>query len=639
MSNSMLGIGISGLSTAQANLLTTSHNISNADTPGFSRQQVVQNTNSPQLTANGFIGRGVQASTVQRIYSESLVNQSLQVQTQSSQLDSHYTQIKQIDNLLANPGSGLSPALLNFFNAVQDVATDSAFIPSRQAMLSNAESLISRFNSLDQRFTEIRDHVNEQIASSVTAINSLSKQIASLNQNIHLAQGQAGGQSANDLLDQRDVLTNQLSQLININPVRQSDGTFNIFIGNGQPLVVGTEDLPLKAMPSPEDPTEMTIGLATTGNKFSLLPENQIQGGRLGGLLAFRADTLDSAQNSLGRVAVGLAQTFNAQHRLGQDLNGDIGSDFFTVSAPKITSAMGNNPTSNISATISDIGILTTSDYQFTFDGTDYALTRLSDKTSNRSSIPPSTAAPLVLDGLSVTGADINATESFLIQPTRNGAKNITLNIKGVSEVAAATPIRTNASLSNTGTGTISAGTVNSLPIDPNLQQPVIIAFHTPFDGQFDVTGTGKHLPASNQIFTEGDDISFNGFTVQINGNPDAGDTFTVDPNSHGYSDNRNALLLGGLQTQNTLAGGTANYQSAYGQIVSQIGNKTRELEVTSKMQVNLLGQMEQSIQSLSGVNLDEEAANLIRYQQAYQASSKIIEISNTLFDTLLRIS
>jgi len=636
MGSSILNTGISGLSTAQANLLTTSHNISNAGTPGYNRQQAIQTPNIARASGSGFIGQGVHVTTVQRIYSQFLVTQSLQVQSQSSQLDSHYTQLQQIDDMLADTSSGLSPSLQNFFSAVHDVAVNPSEVPSRQALLSNAEALVSKFKAMDQRLSDIREGIDTQITSNVNEINSLAKQIGELNHNIRLAEGAAGGQAPNDLLDQRDELIRQVSQLINTDVVQQSDGTFNIFIGNGQALVVGTQTLTLAAMINPNNPEELTIGY-TSGNNTIQLPESQIRGGSLGGILEFRRDSLDEAQKSLGRIAIGLAQDFNNQHQLGQDLNNNLGGEFFSVPTPKAIANAGNNSASNITVNITDTNALTTSDYQFAYDGANYTLTRLSDNSSVSTATLPSVAAPFTLDGITLTGATINANEGFLIQPTIDGAKNLAVNITDTAEVAAAAPIRTNSASANTGNGTISAGTVNPLPLDANLQQPVTITFHTPADGQFDVTGTGTGNP-TNVVYTDGADITYNGFTIQINGTPAAGDVFTIGPNNGGNSDNRNALLLGGLQTNNTLAGSTASYQSSYAQIVSQIGNSTRELEVTSKAQTNLLAQTNQSIQSISGVNLDEEAANLLRFQQAFQASSKVIEVSSTLFDTLLRI-
>lgn len=634
----ILDIGISGLSSARANLQTASHNISNVDTPGYNRQRVLQTTNLAQSSGAGFIGQGVRVSTVERIYSQFLVNQSLQAQTKSSQLDSNLTQISQINNLLADSNAGLSPALQNFFGSVQDLANNPASVPSRQSLLSNSEALVARFQILDQNISASREGINAQIQGNVQEINSLAENIANLNTSITVAEGTTGGQPPNDLLDQRDALVSDLGKLINTNFVRQNNGTYNIFIGNGQPLVVGAETMTLRAVASPDDPFEVTVGFVA-GNKTILIPEEQLQGGgSLGGLLAYRNETLDSVQNSLGRIAIGLAQTLNDQHQLGQDLNGDLGGVFFNVPSPKVISVTGNAPASNITMDISDVTALTSSDYRFAYDGANYSLTRLSDNTSVTTAVLPTGGAPLILDGVRVTGATINANERFMIQPTRDGAKNISLAISDTAKIAAAAPIETRSALTNTGSGTISAGTVNPLPVNVNLQQPLTITFHTPADGQFDVAGVGVGLPAANQVYTDGTDITFNGLTVQISGTPGAGDVFTVGPNNNGNSDARNALLLAGLQTQNILAGGTASYQAIYGQLVSQVGNQTRELEVTSEVQANLLARTNESLQSLSGVNLDEEAANLLRYQQAFQASGKIIEISSTLFDTLLNI-
>ncbi|MBK7491261.1 MAG: flagellar hook-associated protein FlgK [Nitrosomonas sp.] len=630
MGNGILDIAVSGLATAQNQLLTASHNISNAGTPGFNRQQVLLSTNTPQSGGAGFVGRGVHSSTVQRIYSQFLTTQSLQIQTQSQSLDSNYTEIKQLDNMFAEATSGLSPTLQNFFSAIHDVATNPDVIPSRQSMLSNADALVARFHSMDQRMSQIREGINTQVSSTVVHINSLAKQIGEINKQIIWAEGSAGGQPANDMLDQRDELINQLNKLVNTDTVRQSDGTMNVYIANGQALVVGAQTLSLEAIKTPDSPNNLTIGLVN-GNSTIQLPEDQITGGTLGGIFSFRSNTLDNAQNSLGRVALTLAQTFNAQHQLGMDLNGAMGTNFFALPAPNVISASTNNLASNISTAITDYSALTTSDYELSYDGTNYTLTRLSDNVS----ATPSSSLPLTLDGISVTSATMLASERFRIQPTINGAKDIAVNINDTTKIAAAGPNRTNAASTNKGTGTISAGTVNPLPLNTNLQQPLTITFSSP--SKFDVTGTGIGLPATNQTYTAGTDISFNGYTFQISGSPAAGDVFTVAPNNNGVADNRNMLLLGALQATNTLENGTANYQTAYGQLVSQVGNKTRELEVTSKAQANLLAQTQQSIQSVSGVNLDEEAANLLRFQQAYQASSKIIEMSSTLFDSILR--
>ena len=627
---SSYSIGISALATAQAGLLTTEHNISNVNTPGFHRQQIVQSTNLPQYTGTGFFGQGVQVVTVNRIYSQMLDGQLMQAQTQSSQLESYYAQIKQLDNMLADPNAGVSPALQEFFNGVHDVAASPASVPSRQAMLSGAQTMVARFQAINQRFTEIRDGVNSEVRSSVGVVNSYAQQIANLNQQIGIAQGAAGNlQPANDLLDQRDQLIADLNKIIKVSTVKQDDGSLNVFIGNGQTLVLGAQAFTMGAAPSLEDPERLDVGVSYGGSTI-LLPKGSLTGGTLGGLLAFRDETLDSAQNALGRTAVGLAQTFNDQHRLGMDLNGNLGGDFFTVASPKVIQNTKNTGTATLSPlpSFSNISLLRTSDYKLV--ATDalggFTITRLSDGAT----VTPAS------EGLAITmtaGAVVG--DSFLIKPTINGARDISVKLTDTSTIAAAAPIKTNATLSNTGSGTINAGSVNTPPPpNANLLQPVTITFNNP-PTTFAVNGIGTGNPAA-VAYTPGASITYNGWTVQISGTPTANDSFTVGSNIGGVADNRNVLLLAGLQTQNTLAGGTTTYQGAYSQLVSSVGNKTREVEVTAKAQANLVLHTQQAQQALSGVNLDEEAANLMRYQQAYQAAGKMMQISTSLFDVLL---
>lgn len=634
----IFGIGITGLRAAQIGLTTAGHNITNAATPGYHRQEIVQSANTPLYSGSGFIGQGTNVDTVKRVYSQFLDRQVQTAQTQSSYLETYSAQISQIDNMLADPNAGLSPALQQFFNGVHDVAANPASVPSRQSMISSAEAMVTRFQSLNQRFVEMRDGVNSQISASVGIINSYATQIAELNSRIVLAEAGGNGQPPNDIYDQRDQLIADLNKEINVTVVKQ-DGSYNIFMGQGQPLVVGQQAFSLTAKPSPDDLERMDVAYVSNGANL-FLPQGSLDGGSLGGLLAFRSETLDKAQNELGRVAIGLAQTFNDQHRLGQDLNGDLGVDFFNVAAPKVVPNTQNNSASGLpGVTLSNVSDLTASDYTLAKTAIGYTLTRLSDNTAT-----PYLAGdfPLTVDGLTITAPAPSSTgDRWLIEPTRNGARDISVAIHDTAKVAAAAPISTAATDTNTGTGKISAGSVTAVD-GTNPLADITLTFDSA-NKKFNITGGSPASLAYDPAMDAGKSFTLtqNGWSIDItlSGIPLSGtpaDSFVIQRNTGGVSDNRNALLLAGLQTKPTLAGGTASYQSAYSQIVSSIGVKSRDINVTAQAQASLVTQSQQAQQSMSGVNLDEEAANLLRYQQAYQASGKMMQIASTLFDTLL---
>lgn len=645
MGNSIFSIGVSALNAAQAGLTTTGQNISNANTPGYSRQQIVQAANAPQATGAGFLGQGVQVTTVKRIYSDYLGRQLDAAQTQGSQLDSYYAQVSQIDNLLGDGSSGLAPALNDFFNSVQAVAAAPASLPSRQAMLASANALAASFQGMNQQLAQIRDAVNGQIGDTVNAINTDAQQIASLNRSIVQAQTAAGGQPPNDLLDQRDQLIADLGQQVQASVVKQSDGSYSVFVGNGQPLVSGGQAGQLVATPSPTDPQRTEIGYRAGGSTV-VLGESGLQGGALGGLLAFRAQSLDPAQNALGRIALGLAQTFNAQHALGQALNGAIGGAFFDVPKPAVLTGSGNAGSGSVSAAIQDPGALTTSDYLLRYNGAsagnaDYTLTRLSDGQSTDISFasggyPYSTT----VDGVAITiGAGAAVNDSWKIEPTRNAAQDIAVAITDPAKIAAASPIRTAAATGNAGDATISAGTVTSAAKLP-LSGAVTLTYSAA-SNQFSVSGASPAVAPF--AYTSGTTIAFNGMSFAISGTPANGDQFTIEPNTAGVSDNRNALALGALQTLATLGGSAASaatlsYQDAYAALASQIGDQTRSIQLQQTAQQSVIQQTKQAQQSVSGVNLDEEAANLLRYQQAYQAAGKMLQIASTLFQSILSI-
>lgn len=634
------GIGVSALKAAQAGVSATSHNIANANTPGFSRQEIIQTAQLPQNTGSGFFGQGANVTTVLRRYDQFLGTQVLEAQTQASTLTTQLGLSQQLSNLLGDANGGLTPALQDFFSSVNGVSNAPESIPARQAMLGSAQSLVNRLQTLDQRVNQIRDGLNGQISNSVSLINSYAKQIGALNEMIVQLQAKSPGQPPNDLLDQRDQLVNQLSQEIRVSKVNQPDGSVDIFIGNGQSLVVGKSISTLQAVSSATDPASLDVAYVNNSVVYTI-QQSALQGGNLGGFLASRQTVLDPAVNALGRIALGLADTFNQQHQQGIDLNGALGGSFFTSAVPRVTAASSNAGTAALTATINSTAALTGNDYSVQFDGTNYNV--YNTATGALAGGPYTVAAMTAGQAVAGTGITLQLTagaatagDSFLVRPTVDGAKNIALNITDPAKIAAATPVRSNAPTTNVGTGTISPASVTGgLPLNVNLQQPVTITFNNP-PTTYSVAGTGiPALPAS-YAYTAGAAISFNGWTTQISGAPVAGDTFTITQNTNATTDGGNILKLAALQTTNTLANGTTSYQGAYGQLISQVGSQTRELDVTSKAQTSMLNQMAKAAQEVSGVNLDEEAANLMRYQQAYQAAAKAMAIADTMFNSLL---
>lgn len=670
MSTGIFSIGVSGLGAAQLGLLTTEHNVVNASTPGYTRQRTVQATNIAINTGAGAIGQGVHVQTIERMYDKFLTAQVNTAQTQVSELDAYYSQIKQIDSMLADPNSGLSPALQNFFSGVQQVASNPSSLPARQSMISSAQTLATRFHSLDTRVQELADQVNGRITGAVTEINTFASQIADVNQRIVLSES-GNGQPPNDLMDLRDQLLSELNKLIKVTTTTNSDGSTNVFVGSGQQLVIGSQVMEMAAIPSKADSSRVVVGLKTVGG-IQELPESLINGGELGGLIDFRNESLDAVTNELGRDAASLALTFNAQHGLGQDLLGNISANasfvggFFTVPDPKVIPNASNStalPVGSLTATFTAPTAptppsysgnfytnLTTSNYQVQFGAAGaYTVTRLND---NQTVASGTGAGVIAFDGVDLNIAVVGASgDKFVLKPVSEAGRNIDIDSRIVSDprlVAAAAPLRATPSQTNTGSMTVSQGIVGvgysvaGLPITLTALAGGTLSGAPGAWTAVYSDGTTNSGPGNVALLNGGatlSKISFSGLSFDIAGTPATGDTFSLQRNTSGVQDGRNAVLFAKLQTQNTVAGGTANFQSAYARLVADNGIRTRETKVKLDAQGAVLDQAQATRDSLSAVNLDEEAANMLRFQQAYQASSKILEIGSKLFDTILSIS
>ena len=630
---SILSVGQSALNAAQVGLVTTGHNIANAATPGYNRQVVTQGAVSGQDNGYGFVGKGTEVTGIRRVYSEFLGNQVVSTQTAKGQLDSYYAQIQQVNNMLADSKSGLSPALQDFFSSVQATSSDPGSAAARQSMLSSANALAGRFQGMDAQLSEQRQGVNAEIRSSVEGINVQAQQIGKLNDAIEKATN--NGSAPNDLLDQRDQAVRELGKEIKVSVVKQGN-TFNVMIGSGQPLVVGNKTYNLSVVQSPTDAGRAEVAYEING-KPVMLAEDSITGGKLGGVMEFRAKTLDVTQSALGRVAITLATEFNRQHALGQDQSGMPGGQFFDIGAPTVGASNANSKNADgslkggLDASFKPLAtnMLTASDYKVKVTGsnpTAYSILRLSDNTT----VPEVDGVQLQFTGSPSIG------DTFTVRPTAGGASaatGIKVKLDDPASIALGSPLRGSAAAANTGTGTVGGVAATAPPANP--VQPYTIKFSNATT--FSVTDSSGNTVLNDQPFQAGADISTGGWTLQIKGAPAAGDKFTVGANTGATGDNSNALALANLQSAKTTAGDTS-FQGAYSQLVNQVGNKTRELEVTSAAASQLHTSAVTAQQSESGVNLDEEAANLLKYQQAYQAAGKLMKAASDMFDVLLSL-
>ena len=615
----MLSVGTSGLLAFQNALTTTSHNISNAATAGYSRQQVELGTRPAEQVGDFYVGTGVNSQTVRRIYDQILTDQVRTTGSSAAQMETYATLAARLDSLVSTQDSSISPAMTQFFNDIQTLSENPSDISTRQVVLSDANQLTTRFNTLDAQMNGLETDVNQQIASNVNDINRLSSTIADLNGQIALAQNQANGAPPNDLLDARDEALRQLGEKVAIQTTPQDNGAINVFVGNGQSLVVGQNATPLTTVANPYDPTRLEVAY---GSPTGPLLSNQLNGGSLGGALAFRREMLDPARNSLGQLAIAVTTSVNEQNRMGMDLNGQLGGDLFAVAEPVVLPYQGNVGNATLSATVSNSDTLTRSDYEARYDGSQWVITRLGD------GVQTSGALPQTMDGLNIVSTGTpTAGDRFLIQPTAHAAGSMAVVMNDPQKIAAASPIRTSAALSNTGSGQMDPGSVID-PTNPALLTPVTIQFLTP--STYSINGSGSFA------YSAGADITNNGWRVRIDGAPQTGDQFTVAPNSGGIGDNRNALALANLPAQQMLDNGSTTYGDSYGRLVGEVANRSQQVNFGRDTQRLLAQQATAARDSVAGVNLDEEAAQMMRFQQAYQAAAKVITTSNTLFQTLL---
>mgnify|MGYP000397290824 CR=1 FL=1 len=571
MGNTMLSTAITGLQAFQRSLETTSHNISNVNTEGYSRQRVDLATSKEQMVGSGYLGTGVSINNISRSYDQFITGQLRSSTAAFGDVDKYSELAAQVDDILADPTVGMAPAIKNFFNAVNDSTSDPSSLPARQVLLSETDILTSRFDTINTRFKQIREQINTDMVVMTDEITGFATSIADLNLQIANAQGRTtGDQQPNDLLDKRDQVLNQLAELVDISIVPSSSNMINVFMGKGEVLVLDGTSQKVVTQTSRLDSTALDVGVETTTGYVSVIT-NQITGGALAGTLRFRAEILDPAQQRLGSVAASIAMEFNNVHELGYDLDGVAGGLFFQgqgmgADAIPVSGDVSNSVGSALTVMFdkTKISDIDHSDYQLEVTaGPAYKLTRELDNSSIDLQVlggflVPLNPLPDKLPGITIVPTSLNVGDKFLIRPTYTAASTIAQNITDPRKIALAT----NAAVDSAG-------------------NPYVITGPMP-------------------------------------------------------GDNRNGLALAALESKKGMLGETATFQGGYGLVVSEVGVLTSSANIASAAQETLLNSAKDSWSNVSGVNLDEEAANLIKFQQSYQAAAQMISVSDTLFNALI---
>jgi len=627
----ILSTSISGLLAFQRALDVTSNNVSNSATPGYSVERINLAEQPGSGTTSGYFGNGVNVQSVTRAYDEILAGQVRSSNASYQSFNTLATQAAQIDNMLSDSNTGLTATLQSFVNALQSLSTAPASTADRQVLISRAQALTQQLQTYQGQLSQQSQDLEQQVGNTVSQINTLAGNIASLNAQIAAAEG-ATGVMPNQLLDQRDSLVDQLSQYVSVNAVTGSDGQMNVYIGTGQALVVSSSAQQLVATPNPNDASELDIGMKSGASNVSDVT-SEITGGSLGGLLATRSQVLVPTQNALGQIAVGIATVMNQQQQSGMDLTGAQGKPLFSVGPVNVAPNIANTGSGTVAATITNLSQLTVDDYKLTYSGGTW---QLEDTTTNQAVTMTgsgTSASPFQAAGLSIVVSGTPADgDNYVIQPTANAVAGMSVLISSPAQIAAAALGASSAGTSNTGTGTISSPTITN----PSAWTSGTYTLSFTSATQYQVTDSSGN-PVTSGTYTAGSPISFNGEQIAISGAPALGDTFTVGPNNPANSgDNTNVLAMAAAMSSSVLDGNTTSLNAAANNLVSAIGVLTQQAQANASAQQSVNQSATDTRNNLSGVNLDEEAAKMLQFQQAYQACAQMIQTSQTTFNALI---
>lgn len=650
-SSALFSIATRAMLSQQTAMNTVSHNIANANVPGYSRQQAEMGTTLGQFTGSGFVGRGVQVQTITRTYSEFLTRQASVTRSQSAHDAARSDQLRRLEQVFLGGEQGLGAATSQFLDAMVDVASRPQDLAARQVVLGRAGDIAGRFTTAAADLDQMQTGLTQELSVSVARVNEISTHIANVNNLI--AEQQGIGHTPNDLLDQRDQLVAELSSYVAVTTIPADDGSLGVFIAGGQRLVLGATAVPLSLEPDAFDRTRMSLSIDELNGDARPLDESLLGSGSIGGLLRFQNDDLVHARNLIGQMAAAVAYSVNEQQSLGLDLGTPpgAGGPIFSLGAPQALAANTNardafgNFTAQVSMTVDDASQLVASEYSLENNGGSWQLTRLSDglaRTINSGD---------VIDGLTInlgTPAPA-ATDRFLLQPLTRVAQAMSRVLDDPRGIAAASPVTAAVGSANTGTGSVASLKVVDASVNPQLTTSINFNSDTgDYTWELRDRDTNALSSSGSATWTAGQPITLNGVEIELAGVPRSGDSFTVEKTAFPGSNNGNALALAGLRDRQLVgavpdgSGGVTrgmSFTDAWATAMADVGVRVQGSFMASDLSGQNAAAAQEALTSYAGVNLDEEAARLMQHQQSFQAAAKILQAAQTIFDTLLDIS
>ncbi|MBC7955307.1 MAG: flagellar hook-associated protein FlgK [Cytophagales bacterium] len=645
-----MGIGTRAMFANYAALQVTGNNIANANTVGYSRQEAQLATAKGQYTGAGFFGQGVNVTTVARSYDRFLTAQAAATNSLANADTARMYQLTQLESVFPLGEAGIGHAARQVLDAFVDVANNPQDSSARQVVIARTQEMAARFKTAGEQLNTLQSGVSQDMKSAIASVNALATQVADLNKQISALKG--SGHAPNDLLDQRDLLVNEISSYINVSSISADDGTVGLFIGGGQSLVLGSTANALKGAPDLYDPAKTQLALRE-GGVDRLVPTESIAGGTIAGLVRFQNEDLNAARNLLGQMAVAVSGAINQQQALGLDARqpAGAGSPLFSVGAPRTLPASANGGDAAFTLAVSDFTHVQASDYELRFDGSDYRLTRLSDGNAVVGSpfSPAALAAGVQVEGLTLqlnSGTAVSG-DRFLLQAAGPAAADMRAVLSDPRGVAAASAVTGSFAVTNTGTATAaSLGVVDATAYDSTLTARLSFTSDTG-DYSYDMLDASNAVVSSGTgTWSAGTPITLNGFSLQLNGVPRSGDIINVAPTTTPAASNGNAVAFVALGSAlfvgaNTLANGTLvpglSITDAYASALSDIGVRVQSAKSASGISSAIASTAEAARANKAGVNLDEEAARLIQFQQSYQAAAKMLQVAKDVFDTLLQ--